>query len=298
MVVAQSRHVLVGDQLRNLLLGGEVLARQLLYEDWEKDQEGENGEARDTLLEPWAQAAPPFEIPGGFIEIQARDLHDCLNINQGSNQRTAGEADNKKLRLRQLFERAQLDPAFADRWFDWIDTDEDVLGFGAEDGEYLGRTLAYRTPNALAAHVSEVRLLGEMELEQYAMLREAACVLPLEATQINVNTMTAATLEVLDPDLDQASAAALLESERDFDSVERFLADYGTGGELQKHQDALTTVSQFFEISVRAELDGDSAEMVSTVFRDKGSGNIWLLGRDYSRRFVTKLEVEIEEEDA
>ena len=38
MVMAQSRHVLVGDALRDLLLGGEVLARQMLREDYEEDK--------------------------------------------------------------------------------------------------------------------------------------------------------------------------------------------------------------------------------------------------------------------
>ena len=32
VVMAQARHVLVGDAMRDMLLGGEVLARQMLYD--------------------------------------------------------------------------------------------------------------------------------------------------------------------------------------------------------------------------------------------------------------------------
>jgi len=69
MVMAQSRQVLVGDALRDMLLGGEVLARQMLRQDFIEDQD--DTPLIDTLNEPWAQAIPPFEVPGGFIEIEA-----------------------------------------------------------------------------------------------------------------------------------------------------------------------------------------------------------------------------------
>ena len=313
MVVAQSRQVLVGDQLRNLLLGGEILARQILREDWENPETRDH----DNLLETWAMATPPFEIPGGFIEVQVRDLHNCFNLNSLSNLNTApsgggGNKDGGKANpkdddtelFKNLFHSAGLQTRYYDLWRDWIDTDEQPVSVdGGEDGEYLVRNLAYRTPNSPAAHISEIRLLGEeqIELEQYRALVAAACVIPdvgqdMSGQQINVNTVTQATLEVLDPTIDLAKVQSLIESERNYTETESFIKDFGGG--LTKYKGKFGTTSNFFEVSVRADLDGEKAEMVSTIYRDRTDGLIHLISRDYSRRFVSRLVIEIEEEDA
>ncbi|MEM7217554.1 MAG: type II secretion system minor pseudopilin GspK [Pseudomonadota bacterium] len=292
MVVAQSRQTLVGGELRNLLLGGEVLARQVLYQDWEEDKE--EGVMKDTLLETWARVAPPFEIPGGYIEIQARDLHSCFNLNSISADSRPDDESIK--RIQRLLTRAELDPQLADRWRDWVDTDEEVYKFGAEDSEYLAREIAFRTPNQAAAHVSEFRLIAdEMTIEQYAALREAACVPPDGGAQINVNTVGVGTLEILQENFGPTEAAAVVEGERDYDDTAAFLSD---NSQLRPSQPLFTVTSQFFEVSIRAELDGETAEMVSILFREPADGSISVLGRDYSRRFVSRLQVEIEEEDA
>ena len=80
--LAQSQNSVGYDQALAYALGGEALARQILYEDFEDDQEEDPGGIIDSLDEPWAQAVPPLEMDGvGFIEIQAKDLNGCFNLN-------------------------------------------------------------------------------------------------------------------------------------------------------------------------------------------------------------------------
>ena len=80
--LAQSQNSIGYDQALAYALGGEALARQILYEDFEEDREEEPGLIIDSLDEPWAQAVPPLEMDGvGFIEIQAKDLNSCFNLN-------------------------------------------------------------------------------------------------------------------------------------------------------------------------------------------------------------------------
>lgn len=74
--IAQHRQAFAGDQALFYALGAEIFARQLLHQDW-----SEGGPQKDTLLEIWAQAAPPFSIDNGVIEIRARDLNGCFNLN-------------------------------------------------------------------------------------------------------------------------------------------------------------------------------------------------------------------------
>jgi len=290
MVMAQSRQVLAGDALRDMLLGGEVLARQILRQDYEEDQK--DTPLIDSLNEPWAVAVPPFEVPGGFIEIQAKDLHSCFNLNSVPTAGAAGATITgaQKL-LRDLFEDLELGRDFSDRWIDWIDAGQDVKDFGAEDNEYLSRDVGYRTPNTLASHLSEVRLLDEMDYEQWQALSKVACVNRWPTT-MNANTITP---EII--------AFMAREDWRDLKSDEPLEAgsfpEYNTVGDfmlantnLDSNTDPalFTLTSDYFEISIRAELDGEKAAMVSTLYRDPNDGNIVVLGRDYSRRFISRFE--------
>ena len=290
MVMAQSRHVLVGDALRDMLLGGEVLARQMLREDFIEDQE--DTPLVDTLNEPWAQAVPPFEVPGGFIEIQARDLHSCFNLNSvpTTGADAATDTGARKL-LQDLFEDVGLGRDFADLWTDWIDEGDQVNGFGAEDNEYLSREVAFRTPNTLASHLSEVRLLDDIEFEQWQDLGRIGCV-NRWPTAMNVHTITPEVLAFLaredwrdSGDDDPLEAGSFPE----YNGVDDFMLA-NTNLDSNTDPSLFTLTSEYFEISIRAELDGEQAAMVSTLYRDPDDGKITVLGRDYSRRFVSRFD--------
>lgn len=290
MVIAQSRQVLVGDALRDMLLGGEVLARQMLREDYIEDQE--DTPLVDTLNEPWAQAVPPFEVPGGFIEIQAKDLHSCFNLNSVPTVVAQGTTNPgaRKL-LRDLFEDIELGRDFADRWIDWIDEGEDVNDFGAEDNEYLSQEVGYRTPNTLASHLSEVRLLDEIEHEQWQALNKIACI-NRWPTKMNVHTITPDIISFLsredwrDAEDDEISEAG---SFPEYTGVDDFMLA-NTSLDSNMDPTLFTLTSDYFEISIRAELDGEKAAMVSTLYRDPNDGKITVLGRDFSRRFISRFE--------
>lgn len=287
MVIAQSQNVLVGDQIRNLLLGGEVLARQSLRQDWDVEETRES----DTLLETWAQALPPFEIPGGFIEVNVRDLQSCFNLNAIP---VAPRDPGRTNAMKAFFLEAGLEGVFVDRWLDWIDPDEQVVDAGAEDGEYLSGDHAYRTANIRAAHVSELLLLREVEIEPYGTLRDSACILPEGAEdKININTVNQATLQALFPSVPATEVASLVESERNYTALNEFQQDHGsfTGADV-----FLGFTSDFFEVNVRAELGGSSASMVSLLYRNPTNGEMSILNRDFSRRFVSRFTVEVEEE--
>lgn len=290
MIMAQSRHVLVGDALNDLLIGGEVLGRQLLYAD---HIEGvANPPQRDHLNEEWAQAVPPFEIPGGFIEIQILDLHGCFNLNSiPTTAAAAGSgADPSTVLGQELFKVLDLDAGFHDLWFDWIDENRDVDRAGAEDNEYTGRDIPYRTPNKLAGHLSEVRLVGEMNYNQWQELQQVACVAP-EPTTLNVNTLRPATIAFLNgtrpsdmTDEEREPELPDYESADDFKSAHTSIDD-----QILTALTLAGVVSEYFEVHIRAELDGEQASMVSTLHRDPDTGKIVVLGRDFSRRFVSNF---------
>jgi len=290
MIMAQSRHVLVGDALNDLLIGGEVLGRQILYKDHIDGVD--NPPQRDHLNEEWAQAVPPFEIPGGFIEIQILDLHGCFNLNSIPTTATAASttAEPGTLLARELFKLLDLDPAFHDLWFDWIDQNQEVDRAGAEDNEYTGRDIPYRTPNRLAGHLSEARLIGEMDANQWHELQQIACIAP-EPTTLNVNTLRPATLAFLSG----TRPADMSDEERepelpDYESSDDFKsANTSIDADILTALTLADVVSEYFEVHIRAELDGEQGSMVSTLHRDPNNGKIVVLGRDFSRRFVSRF---------
>lgn len=320
ILVAQYRQSFAGDQALDYALGAETFARQILYQDW-----SEGGPQKDTLLEIWAQAVPPFEVDNGFIELRARDLNGCFNLNSvaagagpGGGSGDPDDADDPAAfesaddepaddpaeagqptgpagpggeaaaagsnhqRLRQLLRNLALPEALADTWRDWVDADQDLTGFGAEDGDYLAREPAYRTANGPAAHVSELRLLRDLDPAMYEALAPSVCVLPVNTLKLNVNTARPEVLAALNPAMNVAALVGAAEAPRDFGDVAQFTQQFP---DLASAVDALAVSSEYFEVSIRARVDDAQVEMVSVLHRDPGSGRVTLVSRDLSRNF-------------
>lgn len=287
LTVAQSRNTLGFDQAMAYALGAEALARQALYEDF-----SDTGQGIDTLQEPWAQAIPPFDIDDeGFLEIRARDLNRCFNLN------ALGDDENREQHLKRfktLLNMLGIPDTVADAARDWIDPDEAVHGFGAEDSEYLLREPPYRTPNRPLAHVSEMDLLVGMEPGYLEALADHICVLPEPSLSINVNTAPVALLAALalKPDPDPVAMQALTESEREYDELDKFLAEYP---DLATAATVLSTTSSYFEVQVRAQVGDSTAMLTSLLHRNPATGAISLVSRDLGRDFRSLFEVTIED---
>ncbi len=285
--VAQSRNTLGFDQALSYALGAETLVRQALYEDF-----SESGPGIDTLEEPWAQAIPPFEIEQeGFLEIRARDLNRCFNLNA-----LAGEEGQEQhlKRFKTLLTTLGIPETLADALRDWVDQDEAVFGFGAEDSEYLLREPAYRTPNGPLAHISELRLLRGMEPEYLDILAEHVCVLPVQSLEINVNTASLPLFAALagNPNPDPVAAQTLAESVREFAEVDRFLAEFP---DFAPAADVLDVTSSWFEVQVRAQVGDSIAVLTSLLHRHPDTGAISLVSRDLGKDFRSLFEVTIED---
>lgn len=283
LVIAQARFSFTGDQSLQYALGAEQFARQVLVQEWRQ-----GGADKDTLQEVWARPAAPFEIDNGLLEIQVRDLHRCFNLNS-----LAGNAAEQNLeRLRMLLRNRNVPETLADAWRDWVDADEQVQGFGAEDGEYLLEEPAYRTANRPAAHVSEFQLIRGVEGEHLEALGDTLCVRPDTDLGINVNTASAGVMAAMSPNLSETQMQAFAESERDYDNVTQVVNEFP---DLTPAVDALTVTSEYFQINIRAQMDSGRTELSSVLRRDPGSGEITLVSRDFGRDFRSLVTVETEE---
>jgi general secretion pathway protein K len=283
LVVAQTRQMVRADQSLAYALGAESYARQILFEDWNQAP----SRALDTLTETWAIPAAPFEIDAGTLELSIEDLNRRFNLNSLAGQ----DATRNLQRLKTLLGSLGLDPAVADAWKDWVDSDSDGSGFGAEDAAYLMATPPFRTANQLAGSTSEVALLDLLDPDQLARLLPNVAVLPTTALRINVNTAGAPTLEALAPQLTPARAESLVESDRRYEDANVLVAEIP---ELSAGVDAMAVVSEYFEIHARAEIDGFRTELTSVIHRNPNTGRMTLLSRDFGKRLPSMVEAEAE----
>ena len=283
LTVAHARQVFDGAQAREYAFGAEAFARQLLFEDWSTDS------TRDTLLEAWSLPGEPFEIEGGLIELTVVDLERRLNLN------AVNQPENLQ-RLKQLMVNLELDPNLADAWRDWIDWDEAIYGFGAEDEDYLMAAPPYRAANQAAASTTSMLAVKGFSGAVHERLAPFVAALPVEQLKVNVNTAGAEVLRTLGNSLTPEVIEVMLDSPREFRNVAEAKTQYPG---LAASEDVLTVISEFFEVRIRVELDGARAELISMLHRNPASGEIRLLRRNLGRRVPSIYEAgPVPDEDA
>ena len=286
LVVAQARYAFTHDQALAYALGGETFARQILYEDW-----SQSGAEVDDLTEAWAQPLAPFEIDDGLLEVQIRDLNGCFNLNSLA----GSEAEQNHARLKTLLRNLSVPDGIADSWRDWVDADEEINGFGAEDGDYLLRAEGYRTANQMAGHVTELKLLKDMDPEYFILLRDNVCLIPSDELHLNANTASAHALAALSPNLSHSQMLALSEATRTYTAVSEVTNEYP---ELMPAAQALTVYSEYFEVQVRAQVGESRAELASLLHRDPNDGTLKLITRDFGRDFRSLFEADAPGEES
>jgi len=278
LTLAASRQLFEQAQLREYALGGEIFARQMLYEDWEQ----ESSRPIDTFLEKWSKPFNPPQIEDGEVEVRVTDLAGRFNLNSV----VGGGGLENHARLKRLYRALNIDPSLADRWLDWIDDDSEVTGLGLEDGDYLLYDVPYRTANQPAAHLSEVALAAGLSREEFARFRSHVTVLPPLRLGVNVNTATSSVLESLGPSFGPSEAQSLVQSEREYEDIESFTADYAA---LGGSAGVLAVRSDYFEISVRVERFESRVVLTTVVYRDPSSGQLSVLSRDFGQKFSMPL---------
>ena len=86
---------------------------------------------------------------------------------------------------------------------------------------------------------------------------------------------------------------ALTEGVRDFDNVGQVTSQFP---DLEAAVDALSVTSEYFRVDVRASVDGGITELSSLLRRDRSTGAIELVSRNFGRDFRTRFVVDVEEQ--
>lgn len=219
----------------------------------------------DTLRDDWAYIGQFSEASAslfndGYFLVDVVDLSGRIQINRLVNEQGGYNDAQRNLMLRLLnLPEFGLDAEKAedivDAIKDWIDEDNEVTRFGAEDSYYLMLERPYRCKNAPLEFVEELLLVRGMTKELFYGTEESSgisrYVTAYGEGKININTADPLVLRALSDRIDEELAEEMVAYRRNEDND---LADANWYkqvpgmGDISITGDLITTSSTHFKI--------------------------------------------------
>ncbi|MDJ0927707.1 MAG: type II secretion system minor pseudopilin GspK [Gammaproteobacteria bacterium] len=283
----RTENLLAREQARQIALGLELLAAELLERDAE-----DAGEI-DSLDEEWAQDYGfPFE--GGSVVGKLEDLQGRFNLNSliDLNGKPVDPAQERFRRLltdvvNDLETRDVNVDNVVDSVIDWMDGDQQPGLGGAEDGLYTGRTPPYRTGNFWFTTPTELLAVNGVTPELFAALRPLVSALPPTGGQsgvagkVNINTAKQEVLVALSDDVTDAVAEGWI-ADRESNPYEDIMTDFwqdagavdffppeSDGGQINP-ESFLDVRSNYFGLTVNVTIGTTRLAMYSLLERSSG----------------------------
>ncbi len=305
--ILRTRNFFSQSQAKQYALGGEELARQILWEDFDK------GDKIDILTDAWANQEMKFEFDEGDVRVQIEDMQSKLNVNSLAQTGAAGNdtigngatgtgVNSAQIteRFFSLFSQIGVDRVFVDRIGDWVDADENTRQLGAEDYQYLGLDRPFRTSGQPMVDLSELRLLLEMDDETYQKLLPYLSALPDLEAGLNVNTAEAVVLQTISSKLTTEAAAQLIatrDTTEGFKSVTEFLQSPEVAG-MGVTVQGLGVQSAFFQVRIIARYQERFSYLTSIVQRDLVDGSTRVIYRNNSNKILPIVRKPVDDDDA
>lgn len=277
------------DQARAYAMAAEGIALSRITNLVEADP------ARTPLAGGWNGRETDLPLPGGAAVAVVRDGGNCFNLNSvvtgqiGQPLMARPQGANQFIALMSFLDiDAGAARQVAAALTDWIDSDLAPQPGGAEDQDYAGGDVPYRTGNTLLADPSELRAVAGVTPEIYEKLRPWVCALPTtDLSPINVNTLApeqAPLLAMLMPETlppERARALLLARPPAGFESGYTFWRSAAAkgvvpGGDVEAQTGVRT---RWFALGLRVRL-GES-EVQETALIDAGMPPAKLVRRSW-----------------
>lgn len=262
--IRRTTNLIENDQALLLAQGLEEWAAQLMITDRQQT-------SSDNLDEDWAVGLLPVAVDNGFVAGIMEDMQARINVNnlQAADSATAQRAREQ---LARLFGFCQVEPEGVAALVDWLDGDSNITSpGGAEDNEYLLRAVPYRTANRVLTSVSELRMIGGIDAEQYGCLAPNLAALE-PGTGINVNTAGELVIASLAPMMSLETAEEIVRErpEGGYASPAEFLNQPPLAG-LVVSPAGLALESDYFLVSGRSGFGQSEIQMYSLLYRGAAS---------------------------
>ncbi len=227
MSVRRTTNLVRMEQTWLYLMGAEAFARARLAD---LNQRGDQAGIDES---DWQARPLTFPLDDGVLQVALYDGGNCFNLNSVVVTDDSGERSVSALGMVQFSRLLDVAGVRAEQvgltgaLVDWIDSDSQALGGGAEDAAFGAS--GYRAANSLIADLSELERVRGFTPETIGLLAPYICVRPTTApNQINPNTLRppqAALLAMAISDLNpQVAASVIADRPRGgWESIDEFL---------------------------------------------------------------------------
>ena len=275
-------------------MGAEAFARKSIKTIFDETAD------KIVITQQWSQEFT-FPLENGGIQAQLEDAQSCFNLNtlgeaaQG-NQRSgssSAEATEPMLAFGRMLEATgdKIDNYTAetvrDSLADWLDTDDRMRTYGAEDAEYEGREHPYLAANNLMTNQSELRLVNGVSPLWLKDIQDLICVIPDETTMaINVNTLTTERAALLagltGMTLTDATSLIASRPQDGWDDVNDFLSEPAVAAmNLTAEQlNWFTITTRYFILHTKTKYNKATFSL-STLFKAQGGENVQVVRREF-----------------
>ncbi len=299
--LTRADNLLQWDKRYQYAIAAEVVAQQGLIDDLEDDRNN-NAMVDDCVEEQWAVQLPPTPYEDAMLSASVQDLQGRFNLNwlitaSGDEFIRNPRAIAQLTRLiEQTFPGEANASRLANEMADWLDSNNIVDSVeGAEDPEYRNR----RTPNLPAAHESEMRALLSFRVADQPAEPQAwglLTALPL-GTTLNVNTAPPQVLDAVIGDMaGTAAVQAVLDArqEKPVTEISELMKlpplDDLSADEKNDLASLLGVSSEYFQVMVDVEVDGQLSRLVSRLRRATGQGETTAVFSRQVSPLLTPLE--------
>jgi general secretion pathway protein K len=256
------------------------------------------------LDQPWSQEFL-YPLENGGIQAQLEDMQSCFNLNALANninqdeQNTSTPTTAEMEAFFRLLETPDLIEGMdnftaetvRDSLADWLDDDDRIRSYGAEDVDYESLANPYLSANTLMYNKSEFRLVNGVSAEWINDLMPLICARPNDTRmQINVNTVTEELAPVLAAltGLENEQARRLIAGRPNggYETAEQFLSEPDitalTLEQSQANWFAVTT--QYFILYTKTRYNNATFSMTSVFYIDKNQ-DVSVVRREFGGKY-------------
>ncbi|MFT4731976.1 MAG: general secretion pathway protein K [Gammaproteobacteria bacterium] len=255
-----------------------------------------------NLGQPWAQVFK-YPITGGGIQAELIDLQSCFNLNTVVLPESSSGVENlnaaAKSPAQGFFNLIRLSTEDIDSYSaetlrdslkDWLDADNDISGYGAEDADYQSLRFPYVAANALMTNKSELRLVNGIEMDNLRDLLPHVCVIPdlaFNTMEININTVKEENAHIiaamLNLNLDATKRIIASRPVDGFADTNDFLSEPEiVAKELTAEQKAWFVIkTNYFMLLTKTRYNNASFKMVSIFKLDSEGKGVSVISREF-----------------
>ncbi|MEW9797733.1 type II secretion system minor pseudopilin GspK [Alteromonas sp. CYL-A6] len=270
-------------------VGAEAFARKSLAALMKNDSD------KISVDQVWAQEFV-FPLENGGLKARLEDMRSCFNLNalrEKPDDNNAQQTTPAMQSFHDMLLATNLDidsytaETVRDSLADWLDADDRMRPYGAEDSEYESRENPYLAANGLMSAQSELRLVNGVSPAWINAILPLVCVVPNDDTmQININTLTPERAPLLAGatglTLDQATNLISTRPQNGWAEAGDFLNEpvIQALNLDNTRRDWFTVTTEYFMLHTKTRYNNATFTM-TTVFKATASGQVSVLRREF-----------------